>query len=195
LQSSLLEKDLSHDPARGLDLRRVYAAFDRKLPKDRVVVTDAGRSLGTLPSLVNARDARSWLIGRGYASIGQGLGIAIGAAAANPDRLTVLFCGDGGFMMASHDLDAIRLNRLNVAIVIMNDQMYGSDARHLAKYGLPLDIISQPLPDIPMLAAAFGGQGFVIRAEEEIVELAIPQGLTLIDVRIDPEVSARDAYG
>ena len=129
------------------------------------------------------------MLSRGYGSIGLGLGAAIGAAAAHPGRPVVLFCGDGGFMMASHDLDAVGLNGLDVAVVIMNDEMFGSEVRYLAKYGLPIDTIRQPLPDIVRLAEAFGGSGTVVRTEAELAAVKLThQGLELVDVRLDPQV-------
>ena len=45
------------DPDRGIDPRAVYAALDRIFPADRIVVTDNGRFIVTLPSLIEARDA------------------------------------------------------------------------------------------------------------------------------------------
>ncbi|HEY2073338.1 MAG TPA: thiamine pyrophosphate-binding protein, partial [Gaiellaceae bacterium] len=103
IRSSVRSVELGHSPERGLDPRDVYAAFDEKLPSDRIVTTDSGRSFATCPLLVGDDDARSWLVGRGYGTIGHGLGTAIGAAVACPERPVVLFTGDGGLMLASHD--------------------------------------------------------------------------------------------
>src|SRR5690606_5967429 len=76
IAASVLKVDLGHDPARGLDLRQVFTVFDAKLPRDRVVISDSGRWSATLPTLVDARDGRSWVSSRGYGSIGLGLGNA-----------------------------------------------------------------------------------------------------------------------
>lgn len=189
-RSAVLQLDLGNDPTRGLDLRDVYSRFDEILPEDRIVVTDSGRSLGTLPILVDARDTYSWLVGRAYGSVGHGLGIGIGAAVAYPDRPVVVFCGDGAFMMASHDVDAVRINDLSLTVVIMNDQAYGAEFKYLNRFGLPRDVVCQDLPDIPTLARAFGGVGMVVRDKEDLASLELPtRGLTLVDVRLDPEVS------
>jgi acetolactate synthase-1/2/3 large subunit len=192
IRAAALEVDLGHDPARGLDPRDVYVALEDALPADRVVVTDNGRWIGTLPSLVGARDARSWLIGNSYGSVGQGLGNAIGAAAAHPGRTVVLFCGDGGFMMAAQALDAVRINGLDLMVVVLNDEQYGSEAKYVDRYGLPRDVIEQGLPDIPTLALALGGRGLVVRSRADLDELPMrPAGLTILDVRVDPEVNVR----
>jgi thiamine pyrophosphate-dependent acetolactate synthase large subunit-like protein len=192
VRASALAVDLGHDPARGLDPRAVYIAFDDALPADRVIVTDTGRFLGTMPSLIGAADARSWLVGNSFQSVGQGLGLAIGAATAFPDRPVVLFTGDGGFTMSAHDLEAVGLNDLDLTVVVINDQQYGSEMHHLKRFGLPFDIIRQPIPDVEVLARAMGGTGSVITTPEALRSIDLsPGGLRILDVRIDPSVNVR----
>ena len=192
VRASALGVDLGHDPARGLDPREVYIALDKLLPADRVVVTDSGRFLGTVPTLLRAADAHSWIVGNSFGSIGQGLGAAIGAAVAHPGRPVVLVTGDGGFMMSSHDLDAVGLNGLDLTVVIINDQQYGSDVKYLDGFGLPRGIVQQPLPDVRALAAAYGGLGVVIESLSDLTAADLTgTGLRLVDVRVDPEVNVR----
>jgi acetolactate synthase-1/2/3 large subunit len=194
IAESILAVDLGHDPERGLDLRRVFATLNARIPEDRIVISDSGRWSGTLPSIVDAKDGRSWVITRGYGSIGLGLGNAIGAAAAAGDRPVVLFCGDGGFMMGAQELDAVRLNELDLTIIIMNDEQYGAEVPYLLSYGLTGDVARQNLPDIEKLAAAFGGQGVVVRTPEEIDALDLTySGLLIVDARVDPLINGRAA--
>lgn len=194
IAASVLNVDLGHDPARGLDLRQVFDSFDEKLPEDRIVISDSGRWSATLPTLVDARDGRSWVITRGYGSIGLGLGNAIGAAVGVPDRPVVLFCGDGGFMMTAQELDTVRLNGLDLTIVVLNDEQYGAEVPYLSVYDLPPDIAQQNMPDLEKLAEAFGGQGVVVRSQEELASLSLSyRGLFIIDIRLDPLVNGRQA--
>jgi len=192
LAQAIAAADIGHDPRRGIDLRALYRTVSERLPPDRIVITDAGRSRATMAALVDARDARSWLDSQGYGSIGLGLGFAIGAAAAAPGRRVVLFTGDVGFMMSSHDLDAVRLNGLDLTIVIRNDQQYGAELKYLAAAGLPPDIARQDLPDVPALARALGGDGVVIDHLDQLQDEHLEQsGLFIIDARIDPDVDWR----
>jgi thiamine pyrophosphate-dependent acetolactate synthase large subunit-like protein len=108
----------------------------------------------------------------------------------------VLFCGDGGFTMASQDLDSIRYNELDVTIVVINDEMYGAEVKYLRSYGLSTDVLRMSFPDVTALADAYGGRGVVIRDIDELGEVDLePRGLLLIDVRIDPIADASDAVG
>lgn len=189
MQESVLRTDLGHDPSRGLDLREAYVAFDEILPEDRIVITDGGRAGIPIPALVNGRDGRSWLPSRGYGSIGLGIAASIGAAVAAPDRRVVLFCGDGGFMMSAQEIDTIRLYGLNVIIVVMNDQQYGSEVKYLNRFGLDLAVAQYTTPDLELLARAFGGEAKVLRTAEDLAGLSGDvDGLFVYDVRIDPEV-------
>ena len=189
MRESVLRVDLGRDPSRGLDPRDVYAAFDDRLPEDRLVVTDGGRAGLPMPALVNARDHYSWLTSRGYGSIGLGLPAAIGAAQAVPDRPVVLFCGDGGFMMSANELDTARHHGLSITVVILNDSQYGSERKYLTRFGLEPFVAQQELPDIPLLAQSFGGSGVVVRTDDDLRRVDVTRpGIYLIDVRIDPEV-------
>lgn len=180
----------------GIDLRHVYATMDRKLPATRTVVTDSGSSLGTLPNLVGAASARRWIVGRAYGSVGLGLGIALGAAAADPEHQVAAFIGDGGFMMALSALDSFRLHDLrNVFIGIMNNEAYGSEFRPLDAEGLPRDVVRQPLPDIPTLARAYGGVGTVVRTAREVDDLELLDGtLQIVDFRISANRLGRAVF-
>ncbi|TPE47118.1 thiamine pyrophosphate-binding protein [Amaricoccus solimangrovi] len=195
VRDTFLGIDLRHDPARGLDPREVYVALDEVAPADRIVVTDNGRFIATIPSLLDARDARSWIVGNAYGSVGLGLGAAIGAATAHRDRPVLLMTGDGGFAMAMHELDAIRQASLdNVTIAIINDQLYGSDLKYLRRHGLPDTVLYQPLPDLVALAAVYGGTGHLVTSIEQLrtIDFSTP-GPTLLDIRVDPEVNVREA--
>jgi len=190
IERSILEVDLGHDPERGLDPRTVHVIFNRKLPANRIVVTDGGRAGIPLPALLDAQDAQSWITSRGYGSIGLGIGASIGASVAAPDRPIVLFCGDGGFMMSAQELDTIRLHHLDVTIVIMNDAQYGSEIKYLNKLGLDLEVAQQSMPDIMLLAKAFGGSGVILETDHDLDKVELPlSGLFLVEVRIDPEIN------
>ena len=59
------------------------------------------------------------------AGIGQGLPLAIGAAAAAAGRKTVLLTGDGGFYLNLGELWTAVQENLDIVIIVMNDNGYG----------------------------------------------------------------------
>ncbi len=198
VRESLLAVERGRAAAGGLDVIAVGHRIDELLPPDRIVVTDSGRAVIPLPDLVDARDGRSWIHGRGYGSIGQGLGLAIGAATAQPGRTTVLFVGDGAFLSACHDLDAARLAGLeNLVIVVLNDEKYGMEVGAMTRFGLSLEAISQSTPELVALARVYGGDGVRIESVADLDALRIPigQGLFLVDARLDAESDPAFAVG
>jgi thiamine pyrophosphate-dependent acetolactate synthase large subunit-like protein len=196
IAGSVLEVELDTDPRRGIDPRLAYRLLDQLLPADRVITTDSGRWLSPSLSLIDAPDAQSFIVGRGYGSVGLGIGTAVGAAVARPESKVVLLVGDGGLMMAAQDLDAIRLAGLDVTIVVLNDRQYGAERRPLARFDLPTDVVRQDPPDFVSLARVFGGDGVVVRTDTELSDLRLPpDGLFIVDVRIDPEVDGLHAVG
>jgi acetolactate synthase-1/2/3 large subunit len=57
--------------------------------------------------------------------MGAGLPSAMMAAMLNPDKRVLAVCGDGGFMMNAQELEtAIRL-KLNLVVMILEDNAYG----------------------------------------------------------------------
>jgi acetolactate synthase-1/2/3 large subunit len=63
---------------------------------------------------------------KGLASMGYGLGGAIGAAVAADGRRTVLVEGDGGFMQNLQELGTVRAQKLNLKIFLFDDNGYAS---------------------------------------------------------------------
>jgi thiamine pyrophosphate-dependent acetolactate synthase large subunit-like protein len=93
-------------------------------------------------------------------------------------------------MMSAQELDTIRLHHLDVTIVIMNDAQYGSEIKYLKKLGLDLGVAQQSMPDIMLLAKAFGGDGVIVETEHDLAKVELPlSGLFLVEVRIDPEIN------
>jgi thiamine pyrophosphate-dependent acetolactate synthase large subunit-like protein len=191
MQKSVLATDIGADASRGLDPRDVYVVMGDKLPRDRVIVIDGGRASYPAPALLDAIDGRSWLNSRGYGSVGLGIGAAIGAGVAVPGRQVALFCGDGGFMMAANELDTIRREHLNVTIVVLNDEQYGSEVKYCRRYNLKSAVTHYSMPDLPMLAQAYGGSGVTVSTRDELLGLQPSgRGLEVFDMRIDPDADA-----
>lgn len=88
--------------------------------------------------------------------IGQGLGMAIGAAIARPDVPTSLMVGDGGLAVHLGELATVAEAQLPVVAIVFNDGGYGvlrnlQDAHFNHRSGV--DLLG---PDIGKLADAFG---------------------------------------
>src|SRR6202042_1527831 len=84
----------------GIDPRTLSIALERRLPAEKTVAVDSGHFLGFPAMFLSVPDARAWGFPNGFQAVGLGLGCAIGAAIARPERPTVAAIGDGGAFMA-----------------------------------------------------------------------------------------------
>jgi acetolactate synthase-1/2/3 large subunit len=96
-----------------------------KLGSDAIVVTDVGQHQIWAAQFYPASRPRSFLSPGGLGTMGYGLGAALGARAANPQRPVALFTGDGCFRMNSGELATIRNYDLPVLVVIFNNHALG----------------------------------------------------------------------
>jgi thiamine pyrophosphate-dependent acetolactate synthase large subunit-like protein len=144
------------------------------------------------PSMfLSVPDEQGFCFTQAFQSIGLGLATAIGAALAQPGRLTVAALGDGGAMMSIAELDtAVRL-RLPMVIVIYNDSAYGAEVHHFGPDGFPLQTVVFPDTDIAAVGRGFGCAGATVRQPADLgavsTWLAGPRDAPLV---VDAKVTA-----
>ena len=107
-------------------------------------MTDAGHFFGYPVAYMGVPDGRSFVCGIDFGSIGLGLGLAMGAAVARPERHTILFIGDGGLLMSLGELETAVRYQLPILIVVMNDAAYGSELQILRLVGAVRDALRLP---------------------------------------------------
>ena len=181
----------------GLDPRLLMQALSRALPVRTQVVSGAGHFWSWPIAHLSLPPGGRFQHTGAFGSIGLGLGQAIGAAVADPDRLTVLIEGDGSLLQAVQELHAAAEQKLRVAIVLMNDSGYGAEVLKMQWKGRDSRSAQWNSPDFVALARGFGGDGVVLEHEEEIAR-AIARasafdGPYVIDARISPTMVS-DAY-
>jgi Thiamine pyrophosphate-requiring enzymes [acetolactate synthase, pyruvate dehydrogenase (cytochrome), glyoxylate carboligase, phosphonopyruvate decarboxylase] len=100
------------------------AAVRQAVPREAIVTADAGGSriwtLVTFP----VYEPRGFVTPGSWATMGTSLPAAIGAAAAEPDRDVVALAGEGGLMMSIHELHSAASERLDLAVVVFNNDDY-----------------------------------------------------------------------
>jgi acetolactate synthase I/II/III large subunit len=181
--------------ATHIDPRTLSAALDRVLPVDRTVAIDSGHFMGYPAMYLRVPDEHAFVFTQAFQAIGLGLGSAIGAATARPDRLTVAALGDGGAMMALADLETVARRRLRMLIVVYNDSAYGAEVHHFGPHGHPVDIVRFPDVDFAALARAVGLQAITVRQSADLQPLSawLHAGgapAMLVDARVVPTVVA-----
>ncbi|MFI5590207.1 thiamine pyrophosphate-binding protein [Amycolatopsis sp. NPDC051758] len=161
--------DVEHeDLSRGgrIDPRTLSKLLDELLPAERIVSIDSGNFMGYPSAYLSVPDEQGFCFTQAFQSIGLGLGTAIGAALARPDRLPVLGTGDGGFHMALSELDtAVRLG-LPLVVIVYNDAAYGAEVHHFGD--ADMTTVRFPDSDLAAIARGFGCDGVTVRSAEDL---------------------------
>ncbi len=178
-----------------IDPRTLTRTLDQLLPKQRAVAVDSGAFLGYPAMYLEVPDARAWVFPNGFQAVGLGLGNAIGAAVARPDRPTVAAIGDGGAFMALAELETAARLALKLLVVIYDDAAYGAEVHHFEPMGHDVSRVRFPDADLAALATAAGARAKTVRAAADLDVvtdwLAEPDPRPLVlDAKVNPTICA-----
>jgi thiamine pyrophosphate-dependent acetolactate synthase large subunit-like protein len=178
-----------------IDPRTLSIALEDRLPAEKAVAVDSGHFLGYPSMFLSVPDARAWVFPNGFQSVGLGLGNAIGAAIARPDRPTVAAIGDGGAFMAVAEIETAARLGLKLLVLIYDDCAYGAEVHHFAPMGHDVSLVQFPDADLAAIARASGAQAATIRrtGDLDVVDawLAETQPRPLVlDAKVNPTICA-----
>ena len=150
-------------PADGglLDPRAVVAALDEVLEKDCDVISGSGHQ-SYFHSVMRGWTPGKYHVMRDFGAIGNGLGFAMGIAAARGNGRVLLFEGDGSLIMHIQEFETIARHRLKLLICIMNDGAYGSEIHKLREEGMDDSSVIFGRPDFASIARSFGLRGATV---------------------------------
>jgi thiamine pyrophosphate-dependent acetolactate synthase large subunit-like protein len=177
-----------------LDPRTLSIALDERLPAERTVVVDSGHFMGWPSMYLRVPDAEGFVFPQAFQCVGLGLGNAIGAALARPDRLAVAALGDGGALLALPEFETLGRLGLGLLVVIYDDAAYGAEVHHFRPLGEAVDLAQFPETDFAALAEAAGCRGVTARsvADLDAVDawLAERDRPLVLDAKVDPDICA-----
>jgi acetolactate synthase I/II/III large subunit len=169
--------------------QRLVHDVRQTVPDDGIVCLDNGMFKIWFARNYRTHIANTLLLDNALATMGAGLPTAISAALVHPERRVLAICGDGGFMMDSQEMEtAVRL-KLNLVVLILQDNTYGmirwkQQADHYADWGLTFGN-----PDFVAYARSYAAGGSVVTTEDGLapaLEAAFAAGgVQLVAVPID----------
>jgi acetolactate synthase-1/2/3 large subunit len=175
--------------------QRIVADVRKVMPDNGIVTLDNGMYKIWFARNYRTPVSNTLLLDNALATMGAGLPSAMMASILYPEQRVLAVCGDGGFMMNSQELEtAVRL-RLNLVVLIVQDNTYGmirwkQAVDDFTDFGLTFGN-----PDFVKYAEAYGAQGTLIQSTEDLVPTLNAAfesgGVHLVTVPIDYSENVR----
>jgi acetolactate synthase I/II/III large subunit len=131
----------------------------------------------------------------GLASMGSGIGVAIGMRQADRGRPVVAVCGDGGFAMHAGEILTCVEHGIDVVFAIINDGRWNMVHHGMKKiFGRVSDAMPKHLANLAGVAREFGAVGALVESIEDLAPerlraLAGKGRPVVLDIRIDPSLA------
>jgi acetolactate synthase-1/2/3 large subunit len=158
-----------HPASEILSMGEVIDVMNELTGGNAIIVTDVGQHQMVACRYAKFTESKSNITSGGLGTMGFSLPAAIGAKFGAPDRTVIAIIGDGGFQMTLQELGTIMQTKINVKILILNNQFLGMVRQwqqlfHDKRYSF-VDIES---PDFVMVAKGYGIEGSKISKREEL---------------------------
>lgn len=134
---------------------------------------------------------RRWISSAGLGTMGFGVPAAMGAKVAFPDEEVICISGDASFQMCLQELGTLAQYGINVKTLILNNGWQGMVRQwQQAFYGERYSSSNMEvgMPDIELLAKAYGIKGMVIQNRDElkdaIAEMLAHEGPVIVNVLV-----------
>jgi acetolactate synthase-1/2/3 large subunit len=177
------------DPRFPVYPQRLVADVRSVMPDDGIIALDNGVYKIWFARNYPARLPNTVLLDNALATMGAGLPSAMAAKMIYPDRKVMAICGDGGFMMNSQELETAVRRKLDLVVLILNDNAYGMIKWKQANMGFENYGLDYTNPCFKKYAEAYGAKGHRVEATDEIVPLIekchTDGGVHLIDIPVD----------
>jgi acetolactate synthase-1/2/3 large subunit len=173
---------------------RIYGELRSRLGRDAVVIGDGGDFVSYAGKLIDSYEPGCWLDPGPLGCLGTGLGYAMAARVAHPDRQVVLMLGDGAAGFSLMDVDTLVRHQLPVVMVVGNNGIWGLEKHPMQLiYGYDVACDLQPATRYDEVVRALGGAGETVERPGDIgpaLDRAFASGVPyLVNVLTDPAVA------
>lgn len=178
----------------GLTGPYIMESIYRLTKGDAIIVTEVGQHQMWAAQFFQYTKPRTFLSSGGLGTMGYGLGAAIGAQIANPDKQIVNIAGDGCFRMNMNEIATAVRQRLPLIEVIINNRVLGmvrqwQDLFYEDRYS---HTVLDDDVDYVKLAEAMGAKAVRVNSREEFDEAFLQALKEKHTVLIDCVVDSND---
>ncbi len=189
-------RDMMNDDAVPMGYYRVLREIQEQAPSGTIIQAEGANTMDISRSVLMHDRPRHRLDAGTFGTMGVGLGQAIAAQVAHPEKKVICVEGDSAFGFSGMEVETACRYRLPIVFVVVNNNGigFGFDS-------LPEDRFQSPASAYTIDAGyekvieGFGGRGYRVRTPDEL-SAALKQALddsmpSLINVLIDPKARAK----
>ena len=159
---------------------------------DAIIVTDVGQHQMVACRYAKFNQSKSNITSGGLGTMGFGLPAAIGAKLGAPERTIIEIVGDGGFQMTIQELGTIMQYKVDVKIIILNNQFLGMVRQWQQLFNdKRYSFVDIQSPDFVQVAKGYGIAGQSIKDRKELKaalqEMLAHKGSYLLEVMVGKE--------
>lgn len=178
----------------GLTGPFVMEEIYRQTKGEAIIVTEVGQHQMWAAQYYRYAKPRTFLSSGGLGTMGYGLGAAIGAQTANPDKQVVNIAGDGCFRMNLNEIMTAVRQRLPLIQVVIDNSVLGMvhQWQQLFYGGRYSHTIFSDGADFVKIAEAMGAKGIRVTSREEFAEAFAEALKSDMPVLIDCMIGSND---
>lgn len=159
-------------PDTGLSGPYIMEEVYRATKGDAIIVTEVGQHQMWAAQYYKYKRPRTFLSSGGLGTMGYGLGAAIGAQVANPDKQVINIAGDGCFRMNMNEIATASRQNLPLIEIIVNNHVLGmvrqwQNLFYEKRYSAT---VLDDGVDYVKLAEAMGADGYRATTRDELKE-------------------------
>ncbi|TMV40130.1 acetolactate synthase large subunit, partial [Thioclava sp. BHET1] len=136
--------------------QRIVHDVRAAMPSDGILALDNGMYKIWFARNYRTQMANTLLLDNALATMGAGLPSAIAAALIYPERQVMAVVGDGGFLMNSQELETACRLKLNLVVLVLEDQAFGMIRWKQSLEDFPDFGMNFTNPDFVSYAASYG---------------------------------------
>lgn len=170
--------------------------FGKQLNDDAAICVDVGQNQLFACKYLHLKEESRFLTSGGLGTMGYSLPCAVGLKVAQPERQTIVICGDGSFQMNFNELAAVRAANMDIKIVLFQNNVLGlvhqiQRTSYTAPFGVDLD----GSPDFQIIGEAYGIPSMRLSDQNpEVMESTIKEflahsGAMILIVEIDSQIT------
>ena len=188
-------KPMIHDESSPMNYYRAYRDIEAWLPEDAIIIGEGANTMDIGRTQMANRSPRHRLDAGTYGTMGIGLGFAVAAAVAQPDKPIVSVQGDSAFGFSGMEIETMVRYNLPVKMVVLNNGGIGGGMGPL-KPGqrVPPPILTYGARYDGMLEA-LGGKGLYVEDPADLRaaldEAMAFDGPALVNVPIHPQAGRK----